>query len=168
MSKEIYLAGGCFWGVEKYFSLIDGVVETEVGYANGSTENPSYEDVCYRNTGHAEAVRVVYDPARVGLSFLLDMFYEIIDPFSLNRQGNDVGTQYRTGIYYIDEEDLPVIEESLDRLQKSVDTQVVVEVDPLENYTRAEDHHQEYLDKNPHGYCHIPYSAFEAAERITP
>lgn len=168
MSKEIYLAGGCFWGVEKYLSLIEGVIETEVGYANGTIDNPCYEDVCYQNTGHAETVRVVYDPARVGLSFLLDMFYEIIDPISLNRQGNDVGTQYRSGIYYTDEKDIPEITKSLSRLQMRINSPIMIEVEELRNYTRAEDVHQDYLGKNPRGYCHIPPSAYKTAANATP
>ncbi|HPD02026.1 MAG TPA: peptide-methionine (S)-S-oxide reductase MsrA, partial [Clostridia bacterium] len=97
--REIYLAGGCFWGTEKYLSQIFGTVSTEVGYANGKTENPTYQEVCYNDTGHAETVRVVYDPSRISLNFLLELFFESIDPISVNRQGNDVGTQYRTGIY---------------------------------------------------------------------
>ena len=107
--KEIYLAGGCFWGTEKYLSLVDGIEKTEVGYANGNTENPSYEDVCYRDTGHAEAVKVLYDPYKIRLEFILKLFYDVIDPTSVNRQGNDVGTQYRTGIYYVDEKDKDIL-----------------------------------------------------------
>ena len=159
--KRIYLAGGCFWGVEKYVSLIPGVVRTEVGYANGLTEFPSYEDVCYNNSGHAETVLVEYDPARLKLSFLLDLFYEIIDPTSLNRQGNDKGTQYRTGIYYIDEADRDIITGSISRLGGRTAGLVVIEVMPLENYYPAEEYHQKYLAKNPQGYCHIGAFEFE-------
>ena len=108
--KEIYLAGGCFWGVEKYFASINGIISTDAGYANGYTENPSYEDVVYRNTNHAETVHIVYDPKIVSLPFILDMYYKVIDPVSINKQGNDKGTQYRTGIYYIDETDKPIAE----------------------------------------------------------
>ncbi len=114
--KEIYLAGGCFWGVEKYFASINGIISTDAGYANGYTENPSYEDVVYRNTNHAETVHIVYDPKIVSLPFILDMYYKVIDPVSINKQGNDKGTQYRTGIYYIDETDKPIAEKSLQKL----------------------------------------------------
>ncbi len=165
--KEIYLAGGCFWGLEKYLENIPGVLNTEVGYANGKTENPSYEQVCRENTGHAETVHVSYDADRISLSGLLDLFYQVIDPTSLNRQGNDVGSQYRTGIYYIDQEDLPLIAASLDRLQGKYDKKIAIEVCHLINYFKAEEYHQKYLDKNPGGYCHIPSSYFESAKKAS-
>ena len=154
-TKQIYLAGGCFWGVEKYLALIPGVLRTEVGYANGLTEFPSYEDVCYNDSGHAETVLVEYDPATLKLSQLLDLFYEVIDPTSLNRQGFDIGNQYRTGIYYSDEAERAKIDESISRLSARTAAPVVIEVMPLNNYYRAEEYHQKYLDKNPRGYCHI-------------
>ena len=163
--KEIYLAGGCFWGVEKYLSLIKGVVSTEVGYANGSTQNPTYEDVCYRNTGHAEAVKVLYNPDEVSLERILSLYYEIIDPLAKNKQGNDIGTQYRTGIYYVDDRDKEVIENSLKDLQRRYDKPVMVEMKPLQNYYPAEEYHQKYLDKNPGGYCHIGKEKFEKCKR---
>jgi methionine-S-sulfoxide reductase len=158
--KTIYLAGGCFWGAEKYLASIPGVIKTEAGYANGRTANPGYEDVCRKNTGHAETVKVDYDPGLLSLARLLELFYLAIDPTSLNRQGHDTGTQYRTGIYYTGEEDLPVIEASLDSLQKEYREPVVVEARPLENYYPAEEYHQKYLDKNPGGYCHIGSGTF--------
>jgi len=158
--KWIFLAGGCFWGVEKYLALIPGVLKTEVGYANGRTEYPSYEDVCYRNTGHAETVLVEYNSDKLELSSLLDLFYKVIDPTSLNRQGNDVGTQYRTGIYYVDEADLGIIDASISQLGERTTRPVVVEVKPLENYYAAEEYHQKYLEKNPGGYCHISNDKF--------
>ena len=163
--KTIYLAGGCFWGAEKYFSLIPGVVGTSVGYANGRTENPTYEDVCYNDTGHAETVMVEYDTAKVSLAFLLELFYDVINPTSLNRQGADVGTQYRTGIYYTDKADKDIILGSIARLQESCDRPVAIEVKPLENYYPAEEYHQRYLDKNPGGYCHIGRAKLEKARR---
>lgn len=163
MQKEIYLAGGCFWGVEKYLALIEGVVQTDVGYANGTTENPSYEEVCREGTGHAEAVKVVYDDELVSLEHLLEMFYKVIDPTLLNRQGNDCGVQYRTGIYYLDEEDLPVIESSLSELGREYQKPLAVEVGELKNYYPAEEYHQKYLDKNPRGYCHISPQKFKDA-----
>lgn len=160
---EIYLAGGCFWGAEKYIASIRGVLDTQVGYANGTTENPTYEDVCRRNTGHAETVRVVYDPNILPLDFLLSLYYEAIDPTSENRQGNDRGVQYRTGIYYTDESDLPAIRSSLAGLRQKLDKPVAIEVKPLENFFPAEEYHQKYLDKNPGGYCHIGRDKFKKA-----
>jgi peptide methionine sulfoxide reductase msrA/msrB len=164
--KEIYLAGGCFWGVEKYLSLIPGVAGTQAGYANGRTEAPLYEEVCFKNTGHAETVKVIYDPEVLDLSFLLELFYEAVDPVSVNRQGHDAGTQYRTGVYYTDEKDFPVIEASLAglrekcRLHDKRGKPVAIEAKLLENYYPAEEYHQKYLDKNPGGYCHIGSGTF--------
>lgn len=163
--NTIYLAGGCFWGVEKYFSLIPGVVDTEAGYANGSTDNPTYEQVTRNNTGHAETVKVVYDPQKVSLPFLLQKYYDVIDPVSVNRQGNDRGVQYRTGIYYTDAADKPAIDASLAALQKQYSQPLAIEVQPLVRFDRAEDYHQDYLDKNPGGYCHIPASKFDDARQ---
>ncbi len=163
MKKEIYFAGGCFWGVEKYFSLVEGVVDTKAGYANGNTENPGYEDVCSGQSGHAETVKVIFDDSKVSLEFLLSLFYRIIDPTSVNRQGNDIGRQYRSGIYYTEEADREKICLSLDELQQRFYRPVVVEARPLENFYEAEEYHQKYLDKNPWGYCHIDRSAFQKA-----
>ena len=163
--KEIYLAGGCFWGTEKYLSQVKGIVNTEVGYANGNTEKPTYEDVCYRKTGHAETVKVMYDPNIVSLEFILNLYYDVINPLSINRQGNDIGTQYRTGIYYTDIEDKELIIESIKTLQKNYDKPIAIEVLPLQNYYTAEEYHQKYLDKNPNGYCHIGQDKFEKAEK---
>jgi peptide methionine sulfoxide reductase msrA/msrB len=161
--KRIFIAAGCFWGAEKYFSLIKGVIRTEVGYANGRTESPSYEDVRYRESGHAETVLIEYDPAVISLPFLLDLYYEAVDPTSLNRQGNDVGTQYRTGIYYTDEADLDSITESIKRLEARIGGPTAIELKPLENFYSAEAYHQKYLDKNPGGYCHIGTPLFDRA-----
>lgn len=162
--KEIYLAGGCFWGTEQYFSMFDGIIKTEVGYANGKTQHPTYEEVCYKNTGHAETVGIWYDPQIITLPFLLEHYYDVINPTSINRQGGDIGTQYRTGIYFVTKEDEPVIRESLRQLQLSYEKPVAIEVMPLENYYRAEDYHQKYLDKNPNGYCHIGRDKFDKAK----
>jgi len=163
--KEIYLAGGCFWGTEKYLSSIRGIKYTDVGYANGNTENPSYEDVCYRDTGHAETVRVVYDSMEISLQFILNLYYDVINPTSINRQGGDVGTQYRTGIYYVDLDDREIIQNSIKELQKRYDKLIAIEVLPLKNYYKAEEYHQKYLDKNPGGYCHIGIDKFEEAKK---
>ena len=153
--NTIYLAGGCFWGVEGYFKRIEGVKDTTCGYANGRTENPSYEDVCRHDTGHAETVKVDFDDEVISLEDLLIYYFRIIDPVSVNKQGNDVGTQYRTGIYYTDESQLPVIKAAIEREQRKYNEKIVVEVLPIENFYSAEEYHQDYLDKNPNGYCHI-------------
>lgn len=153
--KKIVLAGGCFWGVEEFLSRIPGVINTEVGYANGRTENPTYEDVCYKNTFFSEVCKVEYDESKVTLETLLKEYWSIVDPTTLNRQGPDVGSQYRTGIYYTSEEDLPTILKSKEENQKNYDKKIVTEVTPLANYYKAEEYHQKYLKKNPNGYCHI-------------
>lgn len=164
MKKEIYLAGGCFWGTEQYLQNIKGIIETDVGYANGNTKNPTYEEVCHKNTGHAEAVRVVYDETVISLSFILDLYYDVINPVSINRQGGDTGLQYRTGIYFTEVMDEAVIQQSIDKLQKKYKEKIAIEVKPLLNYYRAEEYHQKYLDKNPNGYCHIGKDKFEKAK----
>lgn len=163
--KEIYLAGGCFWGTEHYFKQIDGVVDTEVGYANGITENPTYKEVCTDKTGFAETVHVIYNPDKVSLKFLLEMYFKAIDPTSINRQGHDTGTQYRTGVYYTDSSDEATISKVFDEEQKHIQGKIVVENLPLKNFYKAEDYHQDYLDKNPDGYCHLPQSLFEFARK---
>ncbi len=153
--KEILLAGGCFWGIEEFLSRIEGVLETEVGYANGRTSKPTYEDVCYKDTGYAAVCHVKYDEVRLSLDMLLEKFWSVINPTTLNRQGPDLGSQYRTGIYYISEGDKDTIIKSKDKEQLKYDKKIVTEVKSLENYYRAEDYHQKYLKKNPGGYCHI-------------
>ncbi len=163
MEKELYLAGGCFWGTEHYLGNVPGVRSTAVGYANGRTAFPSYEEVCRHGTGHAETVKVVYDDAVVGLPFLLSLYYGIIDPVSVNRQGGDTGTQYRTGIYFTDPGDEAVIRTSIAALQKKYREPIAIEVGPLANYYPAEEYHQKYLVKNPGGYCHIPSFKFDEA-----
>ena len=161
--KDIFLAGGCFWGTEHYFKQIEGVVETEVGFANGHTANPSYEDVYTDTTGYAETVHVKYNPDVVSLEFLLQMFFKAIDPTSINKQGHDEGTRYRTGIYYTNDEDLTIIEKVFSAVQKEYREPLAVEKRPLQNFYSAEEYHQDYLDKNPSGYCHLPESLFEFA-----
>ena len=158
MNKTIYLAGGCFWGCQKYFDLMEGVRETEVGYANGPTENPTYEQVKKEHTGHAETVRVVYDPAVLPLTVLLEKYFLVIDPTAVNHQGEDYGIQYRTGIYYADPADAPVIAAALEALAARYDQPLAVENKPLENFYPAEEYHQKYLEKHPDGYCHIHFA----------
>ena len=163
--KEIYFAGGCFWGVEKYMSMLPGVKATQVGYANGKTKNPTYEQVCKENTGHAEVVKVMYEPEEISLTFLLERYFEIIDPTAVNKQGEDVGEQYRTGIYFVDQEDEEIIKGILILLGESFDKPVAIEMGSLENYYLAEEYHQDYLDKNPTGYCHINLEMFSKASQ---
>lgn len=155
--NEIVLAGGCFWGVEEFLRRIPGVVETEVCYVNGRTENPTYEEICNGNTYYAEACLVKFDTNLVSLENILEKFWTIINPTSLNKQGNDVGSQYRTGIYYLDPIDLVTIHNSVEEIQKKYDKKIVTEVKPLEKYYKAEEYHQDYLQKNPNGYCHIKF-----------
>jgi peptide methionine sulfoxide reductase msrA/msrB len=156
--KEIWLAGGCFWGVEAYMSRIHGVYDVISGYANGNKEYPSYQEVSSGKTGFAETVYVRYDPERVELTTLLTHFFKIIEPTVKNRQGNDVGSQYRSGIYYKDESDRTIIDKVVAQEQKNYTEKIQTEVLPLKNYFLAEEYHQDYLEKNPSGYCHIDFS----------
>lgn len=156
--KTIYLAGGCFWGVEAYFERVMGVMDSVSGYANGHTDNPSYEEVCYNNTGHAETVMITYDEHKISLQQILQHYLKIVDPLSLNKQGNDVGVQYRSGIYYSNESDKAIIEAIIAEEQKKYEQKIVIEILPLVHFYPAEDYHQDYLQKNPGGYCHIDLS----------
>ena len=158
--KEIYLAGGCFWGMQKFIDQFGGVVSTEVGYANGPDKAPSYEEVC-RDSGHAETVKVVFDDAVIKTDELLNFYFMVIDPLSVNRQGHDEGIQYRTGIYYTDESMLPEIRAVYDAEEQKAGAPLAVELEPLRNFFSAEESHQKYLDKNPGGYCHIPSRYFD-------
>lgn len=164
--KIIFLAGGCFWGTEHLMKQINGVVETQVGYANSNMPNPTYREVCSGETDAAECVKVVYDPKVITLSKLLSIFFLSIDPTSLNKQGGDCGTQYRTGIYYTDEADKRIIDSSVNDLSKEYSAPIVIEVEPLNNFFNAEDYHQDYLDNNPNGYCHIKPELFRLARQL--
>lgn len=166
--REIYLAGGCYWGVEKYIGNIKGVLKTTVGFANGDTEHPTYEQVRYHNTGHAETVKVVYDEEQLPLSVLLKLFYLIIDPVSVDKQGEDEGHQYRTGIYFTDSKDETVIADSLKGLELQVGEPLAIEACPLQHFFDAEEYHQKYLDKNPGGYCHVPIARIQWVKGIDP
>ncbi|MBS9779608.1 MAG: bifunctional peptide-methionine (S)-S-oxide reductase MsrA/peptide-methionine (R)-S-oxide reductase MsrB [Moraxellaceae bacterium] len=163
--ETIYLAGGCFWGVEAYFQRIEGVTETLVGYANGNTENPSYQDVI-AGSGHAETVKVVYDTDKVDLATILQYYFRVIDPVSINQQGNDKGVQYRTGIYHTDKKQVPIINNALAELQKNYQQKIAIENQALDSFFSAEEYHQDYLTKNPNGYCHIDVSL--ADKKIEP
>lgn len=151
--KEIYLGGGCFWGTQGYFDRIKGVEFTQVGYANGKSKDTSYYEIS--NTDHAEVVRVKFNANVVDINEILEHYFRIIDPFSINKQGNDIGRQYRTGIYYNDESLKPIIIEFIRTKQAKFDKKIAVEIEPLKNYVEAEEYHQKYLEKNPNGYCHI-------------
>ena len=164
-TSEIYLAGGCFWGTEHFLKQIRGVKHTEVGYANGNTASPTYKEVCTDKTGFAETVKVVYNPQEVSLELLLNLYFQTIDPTSINRQGHDQGTQYRTGIYYTDKADLTIIQNAVCELAKEYSRPLALEVEPLKNFYNAEEYHQNYLDKNPDGYCHLNPKLFELARR---
>ena len=151
--REIYLAGGCFWGVEEYFSRVPGVLDAVSGYANGKGDTTKYELVS--QTGHAETVHITYNAKKISLKEILLHYFRIIDPTSKNKQGNDQGTQYRTGVYYKDEADLETINQVFDEVAKKYDKPLAVEKEALKNFIKAEDYHQDYLKKNPNGYCHI-------------
>lgn len=151
--KDVYLAGGCFWGVEGYFQRLDGILETEVGYANGKTEETTYEDL--KKTDHVEALHVKYDENKISLTEIVDHLFRIIDPTSINKQGGDIGRQYRTGIYSTDDEVLEKVKYLVDLKRKDYEKEIVVEIEKLNNYITAEEYHQDYLDKNPMGYCHV-------------
>lgn len=152
--KEIYFAGGCFWGTEKVFRSVPGVLDTTVGYANGHTEHPSYQEVCTDTTGHRETLKVVYDAGRLSLETLAEIFFMVIDPTLQNRQGNDFGSQYQTGVYYTDPGD-GVLLEKIFAAKRAVIQPFFVELCPLRSFWDAEEYHQDYLEKNPAGYCHI-------------
>lgn len=158
--KTIYFAGGCFWGTQHFFSRVQGVKEAVSGYANGHTERPSYEQVYTDNTGFAETVRVTYYPENIGLEELTELYFCIIDPLSVNRQGHDEGTRYRTGIYYDNPQDRDIIYKVYAQEAQKQGRPLAVELAPLQNFFPAEEYHQDYLTKNPDGYCHLPFKAF--------
>ena len=157
--KEIVLGAGCFWGVEKQFWDLPGVYNTLVGYSGGDTEDPTYEDVCYKETNHAEVVKIVYDPLEINLEDLLIIFWECHDPTQGMRQGNDIGTQYRSVIYALDDTDLSLANKMKNIYQSQLDNnnlnKITTEIDILKNFFIAEEYHQQYLAKNPNGYCGI-------------
>ena len=166
--KEIYFAGGCFWGTQHLFDLVRGVVATETGYANGKIKNPTYEQVISHTTGFTEAVKVQYDADEVDLPLLINVFFKSIDPTTKDRQGNDVGDNYRSGIYSTDKATEAIVKIEVAKLAKNYRKPVVVEMIALKNFYKAEDYHQDYLDKNPGGYCHIPMSVFDEARNANP
>ena len=163
--RVIYLAGGCFWGTEHFIKQIQGVISTETGFANGHTESPTYKEVYTDTTGYTETVKVEYDADVANLRFLLELYFKAIDPTSINKQGEDEGTRYRTGIYYIDDADLHVIQQVFNEVAQQYDKPLTVEVLPLHNYYPADEYHQDYLDKHPDGYCHLSPALFEYARK---
>lgn len=163
--KKIWLAGGCFWGVEAYFKQLKGVLDTTVGYGQGHVTQPSYKEVCAEDTGHAEVCEVVYDEQVVSLTDILDHFFRIIDPTTSNRQGGDTGPQYRTGIYYGEAEEAGVISKWIKERQTAYRRPIVVEVEAFRVFYPAEDYHQDYLENTPGGYCHIDLSLARPEER---
>lgn len=168
--KTIYLAGGCFWGTEHYIRQFEGVAETAVGYANGCIPNPTYEQVYTDQTGYVECVKVTYDPEVIALATLCRLFFRSIDPLLKNRQGDDIGTRYRTGIYWTCAEDGKIVKEIYDEIQSQYGTALQVEALPLECFCPAEEYHQDYLVKNPDGYCHLSLETLQSAKayaRIT-
>ena len=160
--KTIYLAGGCFWGVEKYFSMAKGVIATEVGYANGSKENPSYEDLKHGLDDASETVKIEYDESIISLQKIIELYLRVIDPYSINKQGEDEGIQYRTGIYYLDEQDKDLV---ISYLKEIGLVNHQIEILPLKRFYKAEEYHQDYLNKNPNGYCHINMAKLKKEER---
>jgi peptide-methionine (S)-S-oxide reductase len=163
--SKIVVAGGCFWGVEEYYRRLKGTISTRVGYAQGNLKDPSYYEVKTGTTNHAEVVEVTYDSTVISLPQILDHLFRMIDPTSLNKQGGDIGTQYRTGVYYLEEKDRLIIEQFIQEKQKEYSAKIVVEVQKLILFYDAEDYHQKYLIKNPRGYCHVDFSTIKPEEK---
>ena len=155
MTETATLAGGCFWGVEELVRKLPGVVDTTVGYAGGTLDNPHYEEVKKGRTGHAESLKIVFDPAKISYDEILDFFFRLHDPTTANRQGNDIGTQYRSAIFYHDDAQRDAAKRAIERAQPKWPRPIVTEVVPFTNFYEAEDYHQDYLQRHPHGYtCH--------------
>lgn len=163
--RTIYLAGGCFWGIEGYFQQLRGVIKTEVGYANGDKANPTYQDLVNHRASHAETVKIVYDCSIISLAKILEHFLRVVDPYTINRQGHDVGLQYRSGVYFVNDEDEAIINDYFVASNPYPNRPFVVEVMKLKNFYLAEDYHQDYLIKNPAGYCHVDMRKIKKEER---
>lgn len=162
--KEIYkpqtaiFAAGCFWGVQFYFDQVPGVIETVVGYTGGETDDPSYEEVCNRDTGHAEAVRIVFNPQKVGYDTLLKHFFRMHNPTQLNRQGPDIGTQYRSAIFPQTDKQMEQAEKAIAELRQKTGKNIVTTVEAAENFWQAEDYHQKFTERTGRGMCHVEYA----------
>lgn len=165
MEKRIIIAGGCFWGVEGYFKQLKGVKKTSVGYVNGNIANPTYEDVCSGRANHAEGCEIIFDDNIISLSIILEHMFRFINPISINRQGGDIGIQYRTGVYFENIKDEKIIKQFIAFQQKKYTEKIAVEVEKIRNYYLAEDYHQDYLTKNPSGYCHVDFSLINEDEK---
>ncbi|MGI6392580.1 MAG: peptide-methionine (S)-S-oxide reductase MsrA [Candidatus Izemoplasmatales bacterium] len=152
--KKVIIAGGCFWGVEAYYKRLKGIETTMVGYTDGLKANPTYEEVC-RSSGHVEAVLLEFDEQLISLRKIIEHFLRIVDPTAINRQGNDIGIQYRSGIYVFEEKDKILVQELLEEAQKHYSRKIQTKVLPAGPFYRAEEYHQGYLEKKPHGYCHV-------------
>ena len=163
--RDIWFAAGCFWGAQKFFKMIEGVESTEVGFANGWTENPTYKEVYTDTTGYAECVHLKYNPEIVPLKELVRLYFRIIDPLSFNKQGEDEGTRYRTGVYYEDERDFEILLKEFSRVEKKLGAKPAVELQHIKKFYKAEEYHQDYLDKNPGGYCHLSPELFKLAAK---
>lgn len=164
--RDIWFAAGCFWGAQKFFKMVDGVTFTEVGFANGNSKNPSYKEVYTDTTGHAECVHIRYNPNVITLNELAELFFKIIDPLSLNKQGEDEGSRYRTGIYYSDNQDFKTLQAVFKEQESALGSKLMVELLPLQCFYTAEEYHQDYLDKNPNGYCHLSQEIFKLAKEL--
>ena len=160
--KTIYLAGGCFWGVEHFFSLVKGIINTEVGYANGTLDNPKYEDLKHGLDDASETVKIDYDENVISLEKILELYLRVVDPYSVNKQGEDEGVQYRTGVYYQNDSDKEAIKKYFDNV---LEKDYKIEVVKLNKFFTAEEYHQDYLNKNPQGYCHINMAKLKPEER---
>jgi len=163
--KRIVLAGGCFWGVEGYYKKLKGVINTNVGYTNGNIKFPTYEDLKTKRATHAEAIEIYYDEELISLEKILEHMFRFIDPTSLNKQGADVGIQYRTGIYYRDLEEKKVIDSFINKMNLIYKNKVMVEVEKERGFYLAEEYHQDYLDVNPDGYCHVNFDLIKDEEK---
>lgn len=157
-TQKAIFAAGCFWGVQYYFDQVPGVIKTTVGYTGGHTENPTYDDVCTRKTGHAEAIEVEFDPSEVSYETLVRQFFRMHDPTQLNRQGPDVGDEYRSAIFYVDQEQRKEAIQTRNGVQKRLDTPVVTQIEPAGPFYEAEPYHQKFTERTGMGMCHVPYA----------
>lgn len=163
--KEIVIGAGCFWGVQEYYRRLKGIESCRVGYAQGSLNDPTYEEVCSGRSGHSESCFITYNENEITLNQILDHMFRIIDPTSYHKQGNDIGSQYRSGIYYIDSIDREVITKFIADRQKTMVNKIVVECEELQKFYDAESYHQDYLIKNPSGYCHVNFNVIKEEEK---